>query len=128
MSTTSVFLFNCLLYKCVKWFYYIFIICYMIWYVLFCWIFHIWYFMIQCRTKCPALIHECWTYIFYWTVSNVLRLSLPPFLKQPPFPILPTPISMGKIWTPTPFLENFKNSTPTNPTLYRREEGRVLNM
>ena len=31
--------------------------------------------MIECRGKCPPLIHECWTYkIFYRTMSNVRRL------------------------------------------------------
>ena len=31
--------------------------------------------IIECRTKCPALIHECWTYnIFYQTMFDVRRL------------------------------------------------------
>ena len=33
---------------------------------------HKWYLVIECRAKCPALIHECWTCnIFYGTMSDV---------------------------------------------------------
>ena len=38
-------------------------------------IFHKWYSMIECRTKCPAFIHECKTCnIFYRTMSHARLL------------------------------------------------------
>lgn len=67
MSTSMFSFINCLMYKCGTWFY-AFRICY-IWYAK--QIFHIWYSMIECRTKCPALIHDCRTYnIFYQSVMS----------------------------------------------------------
>ena len=73
---TSAFSFTCFLYKSAKWFY-AFIIYYMICQTEFQLrgFSHMTLNDWQCRTKCPALIHECRTYnIFYRTMPDVRRL------------------------------------------------------